>query len=124
MSAERFSPSMNGYRVIQDGKRGALVRCFSRTKRAYYWRVKFDAGADGVVEWAWPGRLIAESAGPCLGRCVECEWLYWGETPQSGGLCPNCAHAQRARERPDHDPDAEPSHQFGRARRRHRWENS
>jgi hypothetical protein len=111
MKADRFDPSMNGYRVIQDGKRGALVRCFSRTKRVYYWRVKFDDG-----EWAWPARLIAESDGPCLARCVECEWLYWGETPQSGGLCPNCAHAQQARQRPDYDPDAEPSHHFGRRR--------
>jgi hypothetical protein len=121
MSTERFHPSMHGYRVTlgHGGPAGVLNRCLSKTYLRYFWKVKLQSGA-----WVWPDGIVADSTGPCIARCVECELEYRGETPQSGGLCPNCAHAQLARQRPDHDRDAEPSHQFGRARRRQMRENS
>lgn len=112
MSADRFDPSMNGYRVIQDGKRGALVRCFSRTKRVYYWRVRFDTGT-----WAWPERLIAESSGPCLSRCSECLLGYYGPSPTTDGLCGNCVALLDRTQLGTHDRDRGPSHEFGRRRR-------
>jgi hypothetical protein len=112
MSAERFHRSMNGYRVIQDGKPGALVRCESAyTKGTYYWRVKFDSGGP----WASPDRVIAESEGPCVARCVECDLKYYGNSPSAGGLCPNCVQAldRQLGVGGDHTP----AHKFGRRRR-------
>jgi hypothetical protein len=109
--SERFDPSMNGFRVIQDGQPGALVRCkSSRVPGTYYWRVKFDNQT-----WASPDRVIAESKGPCLARCVECELTYYGPSPSAGGLCPNCVQAldRQLGVGDDHTP----SHKFGRRRR-------
>jgi DNA-directed RNA polymerase subunit RPC12/RpoP len=113
MTRRAFDRTMHGYRVTlgHGGPAGVLNHCLSKTTLRRYWKVKLDSGA-----WVWPDDVVAESEGPCVARCVECELEYRGATPQSGGLCPNCAHALLARERPDHDPDADPSHQFGRAR--------
>jgi hypothetical protein len=115
VSARRFDAGMHRYRVTIDhgGPAGVLLRCVSERTRGVYWKVKLDSG-----EWVWPDRVVAESTGPCIARCVECELDYRGDSPAAGGLCPNCVRALDRQYGPAHDRGAGPAHGFGRRYRR------
>ena len=86
MPRDRYQPR-NGDRVQRrlSGQAGEIIRCFSRVKRSFYFRVKFDNGT-----WDWPNDVIAESSGRWIVKCQECDIDYRTEAPNGNGFCPNC----------------------------------
>lgn len=111
-TATAFDRSMHGYRVTigHGGPAGVLNRCFSKTTRRYYWKVRLDDGT-----WVWPERAVADSTGRYELRCGECPLSFRSDDPYVR-YCPNCLRAIDARSGPDYDPGAGPSHQFGARR--------
>lgn len=124
VSPSAFRPSHHNVRVRMGvtGPQGVLLRCRTRDRQRWYWKVLLDQAIDGD-RWAWPdgGRarglarlppLILEGPGTQVGHCIECGLptfaplegdpvMCTGCTTREGGLDPTDANLGRARARRD-----------------------